>query len=374
MSLQFGLLAVLAIGAVTAAPASSFSTSISSQETCITRMRLGSTTPASLPTSTRTSAQTVVSTVTSSGSVTEVTETAFADAITSTTYVNATSGGSSVNAEAVQTSTVFSTVTPTNGTSGASCQSTTTLAADATSTVYTGTYSSPIAKRTVGVPVLPSGPPSLASIMSHVFGQSAVAAGVKPFEVDCLEQVTTFLLAKSTASASATTTTVTSSAPAVYVTSTNAPSTAAQASAPQSVVTITSTITAQASSNGTSGGVCTATTGKAAATTTQHIKCAPTNLISSVDGYGIGSTQGNANGTQGLAPGGDPSACCQLCMDTADCAAVEDDPAAGNCFLWYTTSPTCGLGFEYAKGSSDLAAGAGFLVQSGCGTIAAAAS
>ncbi|KAK4545891.1 hypothetical protein LTR36_002455 [Oleoguttula mirabilis] len=381
MSFQLAFAALLAIGTVTAAPAASLlSTSITSDETCITRIRPASTTLSSLPTSTRTSAQTVTTTLTVAGSAGYVTESETASALTSTIVVNATEPSVLDATGAARTSTIFATVTPANGTAGAgSCSETTTVSADATTTVYTGSYSGSVAKRTAGVldrrsSISQKRQDTLAGVLSHMFGQTPVGGAREPFEVDCLEQVTTYLVATSTASATLLTTTVTTSAPVVYVTSTRSLSTVEQASASQSVVTVTSTVTAQSANNGTSSGVCTVTTGKATATTTQHLKCAATNLVSEIDGYGIGSIQGHANETQGLAPGSDPSACCQLCVDTEGCAASEDDQKAGNCFLWYTTTPTCGLGFTYANGGKNLAAGAGFLVQSGCGTIEAASS
>lgn len=378
MSLRFALAALLAVGSViTAAPTSGLSTSISHNETCITRIRSASTAPSSLPSSTRTSAQTVRTTVTIAGYASAATETITPAAITSTTVINATGLGSLTGTGAARTSTVLTTITQANATAGSgSCSKTKTVAADATTTVYTGSYNGTVAKRTAGVSDRQAGflqvrQNPFESILTHLFGQAALAESRKPFEVDCLAQVTTYLIATSTESASALTVTVTASTPVVYTASTASGSEYASASSSGAVVT--STVTIHGASNGTSSGVCTVTTGKPTATTTQHLKCAPTNLISQVDGYGIGQTQGHANETQGLAPGSDPSACCQLCVDTEGCAAIEDDEGAGNCFLFYTT-PSCGLGFTYAKGSKNMAAGAGFKVQTGCGTIEAASS
>lgn len=200
--------------------------------------------------------------------------------------------------------------------------------------------------------------------MFHRLGQNALI-NQKPFEVDCLEKVTTYVITTTTIHDAPATETVTAETPTVYVTQQQGIK-AVLATAP---VNITTTLTAQPASNTTAGGVCTVTTG-ASSTTTQHLKCAPTNLISEVDGFGIGQTQGDDSTTRGLADGTDPSACCQLCLDTEDCAASEDDPDAGNCFLWYT-QPSCGLGFKYSDGYQNLEPGAGFLLQTGCGTIEA---
>lgn len=370
MPTQLLLAAFLGLGAVFAAPASSYSTSVSKQQTCITRMRPGYITQASLPTSTRTSAQTITSTQTVSGSAEAKIETVTPAAITSTKCINATVVASGATGEA-SASTVYVTVSYPNATAGDSaCTRTSTISADATSTVYTGSYNGTIAKRTATPMDLEKRGHPFGHSMGHWFGKSgrggAMSSAMKPFEVDCLEQATTYLIATSSESAVATTSTVTAEREVVVVTSTETPSGTGVAPARQ---TMTSTVTAApASGNSTAGSVCTVTQGQAAATTTQHLKCAPTNLISEIDGYGIGATQGHANETQGLAPGSDPSACCQLCIDTEGCAASEDDQDAGNCFLWYTT-PSCGLGFTYANGGEDLAPGKGFLVQSGCGYI-----
>lgn len=189
----------------------------------------------------------------------------------------------------------------------------------------------------------------------HRIGQKPFSDYQKPFAVDCLAQVTTYDVSTSTIEDETATETVTAATPTVYVDVQNK-------AVEDEPIDITKTVTAQLITSG----ICTVTA--ASSTTTQHLKCAPTNLISQIDGYGIGETQGDSSNTRGLAPGSDPSACCQLCLDTEDCAASEDDPDAGNCFLWYT-EPTCGLGFKYAMGSKKLEAGKGFLVQTGCGTI-----
>lgn len=64
----------------------------------------------------------------------------------------------------------------------------------------------------------------------------------------------------------------------------------------------------------------------------------------------------------GLTLGNDPSACCQLCVESENCAASADDLAAGNCFLYYT-EPACGLAFSYGDYDKSEAPGQGFFVQ-----------
>jgi hypothetical protein len=362
--LRTASLALLAF-AVNAAPTNNgVSTSLASAQTCITNMSPGSSQSASIPTSTRTLGQTISSTVTVTGSAAAQDTTVTPAAITTTKIVKYTAVGDLSNGTA-ETTTVYMTITAADS----SCSSTTTVTANATTTVYTGSYNGTVAKRTASPLDKRAGPP-LGAIMSHLYGEISFLQTRIPYGIDCLEQVTAYLIATSTIQGQNSVSTITASTPTVCITSTQTVNGTERVAVPAS--TVTSTITAGSSTNSSS--ICTTTTGSAKVTTTQHIKCAPTNLISSVDGYGIGQTQGHANETQGLADGSDPSACCQLCVDTANCAASEDDQGAGNCFLWYTSSPTCGLGFEYAKGSKNLAAGAGFLVQSGCGYIEPAAS
>ncbi|KAI7161062.1 hypothetical protein KC349_g3050 [Hortaea werneckii] len=370
MSLRVLLASVIATASASALPASGHSTSVSTQQTCITRMHPGATSPASLATRTRTSASTVTTTETVKGQGQAKIETFSPNALTSTKLVNATSPTDA--GEAAETPTVYVTVSPAAGNS--SCTSTTTISADATSTVYTGSYNGSMAKRTASPMDVEkrSGPPLLNTV-GHWFGAkgrtgraAAMANIMKPFEVDCLEQATTYLIEQTTELEKEQTSTVTAEQEVVYVTSTRMLD---ATQAPSSVQAVTSTVTAAPSAGNSTGSGCTVSQGTAAATTTQHLKCAPTNLIGEIDGYGIGSTHGHANETQGLAPGSDPSACCQLCVDTEGCAASEDDQDAGNCFLWYTSNPTCGLGFTYSNGGEDLEPGTGFLVQSGCGYI-----
>lgn len=208
-------------------------------------------------------------------------------------------------------------------------------------------------------------------VYTHLFGQPAFSAFRQPIGVDCVEQVTTYLIATSTILSGVASTSVTASVPAVTVTNTQTSTVTSLISS--SLVTVTETETVNVPKGGvfTDSVLCTSTdTLPSTSTTTQDIKCAPTNLISSVGGEGIGSIM-TQNETSGLSAGSDASACCQLCVDTEGCAASADDPAAGNCFLYYTT-PSCGLGFTYSNGSQNIAAGQGFLVQTGCGTIMSA--
>ncbi|KXT12829.1 hypothetical protein AC579_7617 [Pseudocercospora musae] len=340
------LLVALAAATASAAPnGPKLSTSIDSCQKTITKYRPGFGAIGPLSTNTRTTSHTVHSTITACGAQSTVTTTITPDPVTQT--VNGT------NAKNLLVNT------------GQECTSTTTIS-ESVATVYTGTYSASQSKQSAA-PLSQRSPllkPNLLGKVFHRLGQNALL-NQKAFEVDCLEQVTTHVITTTTVHDAPATRTVTAETPIVYVT----PQEGIKAALATAPVNITTTRTAQPAVNTSGGGVCTVTAG-ASSTTTQHSKCAPTNLISEVDGKGIGQTQGDESNTRGLADGADPSACCQLCVDTEDCAASEDDPDAGNCFLWYT-EPSCGRGFNYSVGSNDIAPGAGFLLQTGCGTIAA---
>ncbi|KAF2213805.1 hypothetical protein CERZMDRAFT_83249 [Cercospora zeae-maydis SCOH1-5] len=239
----------------------------------------------------------------------------------------------------------------------AGCTSTTTVSASV-ATVFTGQYNR---TQPTGMPLEQRSPallPGLVGSVVHRLGQSALQ-NQKAFEVDCLKKVTTHVYVTKTVAEQAVTETVTAETPTVCVTQPG------KVLAPE--LSITTTLSRHSTDGAAAGGLCTVTA-SASSTTTQHLKCAPTNLISEIGGKGIGQTQGDDSNTRGLAPGSDPSACCQLCVDTDGCAASEDDWKAGNCFLWYT-EPSCGLGFKYSDNNQNLAPGAGFLVQTGCGSI-----
>ncbi|KAI5362022.1 hypothetical protein Slin15195_G056710 [Septoria linicola] len=298
-----------------------------------------------LSTKSRTKAKTITSTITTCTAPTTVTTTVTPDAVTVGSCGNATElADSKLRAR-----------------QNAACTTTTTVL-PSIATVFTGEYNGTVAKRTAS-PVDRRSPALLPGLV-HRLGQSALV-DQKPFEVDCFHKITTYVYVTTTVAEQAITETVTAATPTTCLP--QQPGKALLVTGPASIST---TLTAPPLDDAIpAGGVCTVTE-SASSTTTQHLKCAPTNLISEVGGKGIGQTQGNESNTRGLAPGSDPSACCQLCVDTEGCAASEDDPKAGNCFLWYT-EPMCGLGFKYSDNNQNIAPGAGFLVQTGCGYIEA---
>ncbi|KAF2171817.1 hypothetical protein M409DRAFT_18050 [Zasmidium cellare ATCC 36951] len=351
MRIAFTIPAVLAALAYAASNGSDVSTSVASTQTCITKYRPAHNQPSSLPTRTKCSSQTVSSVITTCGTELTVTTTITPDPVT------ATANGSFI----------YEPTLVTKPAKRADCSTTTTLRVGKT-TVYTGTYNGTAAKRTASpldrrYPIAKQRRSAFKANLFHYVGQKAVNAGRKAVAIDCFDEVTTYVLSTSTIQEEPTTVIVTASTPTVYVT----PAIKA-VSAPTSTVSITTTITAGAG-NATSAGTCTVTA--ASSTTTQHIKCAPTNLVGEVNGYGIGQTGSHSGSTYGLAPGSDASACCQLCVNDDECAASEDDTDAKNCFLWYTTPSSCGIGFQYSDGGQSLEPGSGFLVQTGCGTVEA---
>jgi hypothetical protein len=108
------------------------------------------------------------------------------------------------------------------------------------------------------------------------------------------------------------------------------------------------------------------TTATASTKTTQSIACAPSNLINS------GGITDQADGTYVVndakfAAARDASACCQLCLEDDDCAAmtyvdIVNDPY-GVCTIYNSTAPACG--FAAAMGSGNIVQG-----QAGCGFLA----
>lgn len=119
-------------------------------------------------------------------------------------------------------------------------------------------------------------------------------------------------------------------------------------------------------------------------TTTYAAKCAPTNLISSINGQGLLAAGHYAPGTQpsygpddygtGNLWTRDASACCQLCVDNEGCAGSMGGKGQ-SCGLLYTPGnasvggDVCGeFVFGYTS-RANVAAGQGIVVQTGCGLI-----
>ena len=107
------------------------------------------------------------------------------------------------------------------------------------------------------------------------------------------------------------------------------------------------------------------TTATASTKTTQSVACAPSNLISqggitdeSADPYIVQDPQ--------IAAARDASACCQLCIEDKNCAAmiyvdITNDPY-GICRIYNATS-SCGFAAAMGSGNQEQA-------QAGCGSLA----
>lgn len=131
----------------------------------------------------------------------------------------------------------------------------------------------------------------------------------------------------------------------------------------------------------TSSGLCgPTTTGNFTSTTTQDAKCAPTALVSAYNGYGLTIIEDtpSGGGATFFASTIDASSCCQLCVENSLCAAMAYDPSTQQCRLEYpvdfeTGQQSCayeGLYALYDAGPEHpLAPGAGYYVQTGCGSI-----
>lgn len=115
-------------------------------------------------------------------------------------------------------------------------------------------------------------------------------------------------------------------------------------------------------------------TGTAVYTVTQASRCAAAAMTSAagshdivqVDDHPMGGAAGVVDGVK------DPSACCQLCLDTEDCAAAAHLPKSGSCRLEFTSPSSCGIGLYGLSGNSEDGnqgePGTGWWVQGGCGS------
>ncbi|KAF2720366.1 hypothetical protein K431DRAFT_93088 [Polychaeton citri CBS 116435] len=272
-------------------------------------------------------------------------------------------------------------------------------AGDGVSTVYTGQYNKTVAKRTaspmaMGVSgrssdLLPRG--SALTGFAHFRGDDSWRDDHVAAEVNCVVHVTAEVSENVLTTGAVKTTTLTAATPTTTVTSTvyqDSPSDpSAGSSVPPRTIIVTSTTTTQIRTGAvyTSSVECTTTPDSASgstngpsSTTTQHIACAPTNLIDSANGFSIEAVRAGGNVTAHLSYASSSSDCCQQCHDEASCAASEMDPAAGNCFLYLVNEADgghCGgLAFEYSDEGKGEPAGSGLVVQASCGTIRAKVS
>ncbi|KAK3369338.1 hypothetical protein B0T24DRAFT_596092 [Lasiosphaeria ovina] len=327
---------------------SSDSTSYHYESTCLTGYGSPGATP--LPTA----YERFPETTTSVAPLVTVDVTDYVTADTTTAFVTTTW----LDIYVTTTVTVVATSTTTTGTTFATLTTTTTVCAGAgtgsaatpasTATVYTGTY-------------------------DPAPGQNTTLPATFPTTVSCVIHDTELVFVWPTAVGTNT------------VTSTYTPSTAAETSTITNTYTRTlyayapSTVIKTATSYAVADKTATATVDCGAAaipTVTYAARCAPQNLLAEAGGHGLDVTNFNAafvfGGTSELAPG-DPSRCCQLCVDNAaaGCVASVYWAQSSSCLLGYVGGPeTCPVAFDYSAPDYILPR-LGNIVQTsgGCGSI-----
>jgi hypothetical protein len=118
----------------------------------------------------------------------------------------------------------------------------------------------------------------------------------------------------------------------------------------------------------------------AAPTVTYAARCAPQNLVAEMSGVGLTIGTFNANFTFGGVAhmaAGDPSLCCQLCVENAGCAASVYWAQSESCLLGYVgggDGDDCPVAFDYyAANFTEVPTkpreGNVLQVGAGCGTI-----
>lgn len=116
------------------------------------------------------------------------------------------------------------------------------------------------------------------------------------------------------------------------------------------------------------------------ATVTYHAKCAPTNLIKKVNGSSINFWYEDFDVGHFVDTSvRNPSDCCQKCLDTEGCAAMMAGARHGPCWLYIpganrknATAPGeghCGLAFSYTALPMFSTVPIDFEAQTGCGVI-----
>lgn len=141
---------------------------------------------------------------------------------------------------------------------------------------------------------------------------------------------------------------------------------------------------ALATATSTISEICAATTiqsNETSATVTYASQCAPTSIVSSYDGYGIEYLEElNLGGASYDTTTSDAGACCQLCVETYQCAtSAWDSTGSESCHLDFVapdaagpagSSGACGnglLGLYDAGPEHPLSPGAGWYIGTGCG-------
>ncbi|KAH8881945.1 hypothetical protein GQ53DRAFT_831897 [Thozetella sp. PMI_491] len=327
----------------------STSWSFSTEFSCSTEYDSGGTQPTPLPRSTTTSAVTVSSLLPAktieaviritASTVTTTDYTSLSVVATQETVTSATLTSYSVIHSVIATAVIPKTVC-TNG------------VVPLTVTEYAGTYQA-------------------------VTGQPTDLPSKYPVSIGCTKRVTTFWgIIPIEYSTVTSTVTATSRAFVPTTTSTTYINLGGAATVYATSVTIVTTSYTVTYSEAVTSMACAATT-----TTTYAAKCAPTNLISSINGIGLVTGTYAANTTVTYGPHDrtpyqyDLSMCCQMCVNNPGCGAIMGG-IGGACGLLYVggpkSEPQCPKIFTY-KTQSNVAPGGGLVVQSGCAEIEYAA-
>lgn len=302
-----------------------------------------------------------------------------------TSYSRTTSTISSVAPVETYTSTVYVTANTTIATPiilYTAVLTTTTILLDAKTLTVTSTIPSTIATLTTKTTVCADGPAPSTTITEYtgtytpVPGQDTVLPSSYETFDSCFFSETDILHIFPTTAGPTVTTTIpfTTASPTIWTTETNI----------RTVTQYKSTLTLTVPTYSFHVDLTTRTVSAACAATptptvTYAAQCAPQNLIAEFDGVGLSlGDLGNRNFTFGGVAGmaqGDPSLCCQLCVENSGCVASVYWAQSSSCLLGYVGGDVeCPVAFDYyAANYTEVPTkprqGNILQVGSGCGTI-----
>lgn len=272
-----------------------------------------------------------------------------------TTYSRFTTTISSIAPEETYTSTVYVTANTTVATPitlYANIYTTSTLLLDVTTKTITSTLSTTIATMTSATTVCTNAVIPSSTVTSYsgsytpIPGQSTVLPSTYEALDSCTVSNTEIQHIFPTTVGPTVTSTIpfSTASPTVWTTQTYTFTTTQYRS--------TATVSAAAFSFGV--GVSTATVSTACSptqTVTFAAQCAPQNLIAEMDGYGLSVGTFNRNFTFGGVADtaqGDPSLCCQLCVENEGCVASVYWAQSSSCLLGYVGGEDrCPVAFDY---------------------------
>lgn len=299
-----------------------------------------------------------------------------------TSYWRTSSTISSSAPMATYTSTVYVTANTTIATPitlWTAVLTTTTLVVDATTSTVSSNIPSTIATLTTKTTVCADGGPAPSSTVTEYAGtytpvpgqDTVLPASYETFDSCSFSQTEIQHIFPTTAGPTVTTTIpFTTASPTIWTTETNIRTVTAY----RSTVTVTVSATSYYVALTTS----TVSSCAAAPTVTYAARCAPQNLIAEFDGVGlsIGSFDPSFvfGGVYDTAKG-DPSLCCQLCVENAGCVASVYWAQSSACLLGYVGGDDkCPVAFDYfAANYTEVPTkprqGNIFQTGSGCGSI-----